>query len=563
MNILGISDGRINSGACILQDDQLKHCVSEERLTRKKQQGVFPRRSVETVLRETKMSYGDVDAIVFGGILTPNILVRSFRFLTGASMGNYKHPGLKDILLEVLEHRLGITSVKPHSIPGKVQKRLLPYLLRKDLAPQLWGKEICLVDHHHAHAASAFYTSGLRKALCITCDGMGDGVFLTVNLAEGTSIKRIHEIDCQHSLGEYYTLVTSYLGFRPHLHESKVTGLAAYGTTQKVDTPFPFHITSKIWSYNGSFGRAGLKQLSQAYNGYRGKDIAAWLQHHTERSLVRLVRHWVRKTGVRNIVLSGGVFANVKLNQRIHEIQGVEHLYVFPQMDDAGLAAGAALAYRQPDTCRLKNVFLGPKYDNIQIRQELETGGLQYEKHGNIDREVARILAQGHVIARFNGRMEYGPRALGNRSILYRANDPSVNDWLNRRLGRTEFMPFAPAVLSSDASKCFTGVAGAEEAARFMTITLNCTKWMKTHCSGVVHVDGTARPQLVRKQENPSFHRLITEYKQLTGLPCVINTSFNMHGEPIVCAPSDAICTFDVAGLDYLAIGDFLVKRKT
>jgi carbamoyltransferase len=178
-----------------------------------------------------------------------------------------------------------------------------------------------------------------------------------------------------------------------------------------------------------------------------------------------------------------------------------------------------------------------------------------------VEREIAALLADGYVVARFNGRMEYGPRALGNRSILYQPTDPSVNDWLNQNLVRTEYMPFAPSTLAEYADQCFIGVDGAFDTARFMTITFDCTEWMKEHCPGVVHVDGTARPQLVRKEDNSSYHQIIQEFYHLTGLPAIINTSFNMHEEPIVCTPSDAIRSFQLGHLDYLALGPFVIKN--
>jgi carbamoyltransferase len=172
------------------------------------------------------------------------------------------------------------------------------------------------------------------------------------------------------------------------------------------------------------------------------------------------------------------------------------------------------------------------------------------------------LIAEGYVVARMDGRMEHGPRALGNRSILYRPDDPSVNDWLNERLQRTEFMPFAPATLAEDAERCYLGIAGAEDAARFMTITFDCTEHMRSTSPGVVHIDGTARPQLVSESDNPGYYRIIREFKRLTGISSVVNTSFNIHEEPIVCTPQDAIRAFQIGHLDVLAIGPFLVKNS-
>jgi len=194
------------------------------------------------------------------------------------------------------------------------------------------------------------------------------------------------------------------------------------------------------------------------------------------------------------------------------------------------------------------------------MKAELEKSNLNYKKLTNPGKEIANLLAKGNVIAYYNDRMEYGPRALGNRSVLYRPDDKTVNDWLNKKLKRTEFMPFAPVVLEEDANKCFKNIKGAEHAAKFMTITFDCTEWMKNNCQGVLHVDGTARPQLINKKDNPVYYNIIKEFKKLTKLPCIINTSFNIHEQPIVCTPKDAIRAFVESELDYLVLGDYLVK---
>ncbi len=210
---------------------------------------------------------------------------------------------------------------------------------------------------------------------------------------------------------------------------------------------------------------------------------------------------------------------------------------------------------------RLDNVYFGPNFTDADIERALDDSTLAYEMHPNIERKIAQLVSDGYVVARVNGRMEYGPRALGNRSILYHPTDRSVNDWLNKNLSRTEFMPFAPSTLFEEADRCYENIGAGLEPGRFMTITYQCTPWMKEACPGVVHVDGTARPQLVREKDNPSYYRIIKEFYKITGLPALINTSFNMHEEPIVCSPADAVRAFQKGHLDYLAIGNYLVKN--
>lgn len=214
---------------------------------------------------------------------------------------------------------------------------------------------------------------------------------------------------------------------------------------------------------------------------------------------------------------------------------------------------------RRPE--RFETVYFGPEYSDSAIADVLRKNGLEFEKPDAIEDRIAELLTEDCIVARFDGRMEYGPRALGNRSILYPARDPEVNQWLNHQLGRTEFMPFAPAALASEAHRLFKNIAGCEKTAEFMTITCDCTETMSRDCPAAVHVDGTARPQLVTPESNASFHRVLKRYFELTGVPVLINTSFNMHEEPIVCSPEDAVRAFLLGRIDYLAIGGFLVPH--
>lgn len=303
---------------------------------------------------------------------------------------------------------------------------------------------------------------------------------------------------------------------------------------------------------------------------YRGQfrhipdqDIAATVQYYTEKLVLDYIQQKIENVSSKNICLAGGLFGNVKINQRIKEL-GFRNIFIHPAMGDEGLSLGAVLAYlgrnRELNPKQLKNVFFGLSYSNDEIKESLEHNSLHYSVMEYPTETIANLLAQGKVIARFDGRMEYGPRALGNRSILYQTTDVTVNDWLNKKLRRTEFMPFAPATLAEHAPSYYHEIEGADYTAQFMTITFDCTDRMKRMCPGVVHIDGTARPQLVTPDGNPAFYAIISEYHKLTGIPSVINTSFNNHGEPIVCSPQDAIDSFKKGELDYLAIGNFLVK---
>jgi carbamoyltransferase len=418
-------------------------------------------------------------------------------------------------------------------------------------------------DHHLAHSAAAYFASGLDRALIVTLDGYGSGLAGSVCVGEGNRIRRIHKLEYPHSLGTFYESVTSSLGFKPSRHEGKIVGLAAYGDPEiLLET-----IMSRFDQEPGNF------RIRESNNIYFSRylatrfpkiDVAAAYQRALETVAVNYVRHYVKQTGIDAVVFAGGVAANVKLNQRIFEIPEIDHIFIYPNMGDGGCGTGAAfLAGREVTQDRepYRTVYFGPDYCDDAIIHQLRAAGLAFEPIGSIEPVIARLIHEGKVIARFNGRMEYGPRALGNRSILYRATEPEVNQWLNQRLGRTEFMPFAPATLFEERHLCYENIDGAEHAAQFMTITFNCTEFMKRTCPAAVHVDGTARPQLVSEESNPSFHRIIREYHRLSAIPSVINTSFNMHEEPIVNSPDDAIRAFLQGNLDYLAIGNILVKH--
>ncbi|MEZ4652789.1 MAG: carbamoyltransferase C-terminal domain-containing protein [Candidatus Eisenbacteria bacterium] len=396
----------------------------------------------------------------------------------------------------------------------------------------------------------------------MTLDGGGDGLCSRVYRVEHGRFEHLNSLRSYHSIGNYYAYVTKICGFTAHKHEGKITGLAAYGK------PIYLDLLSKMIRYeDGNIRNAGnayywsaVRKIEAALpQGYKIEDLAASMQKLLEQVVVDYCRYWVEQSGIPQVALAGGVFANVRLNQFLHELDCVEQLFIHPGMGDEGLSYGAAMTPNAlPDGFTappVDDVYLGPGYTDEEIEAELRRRGVPYRRTDRLEEQIAELLAQGHVVARFWGRMEYGPRALGNRSVLYQPNDPSANDWLNKHLKRTEFMPFAPVVTTDQADRCFHRVAGAEHAARFMTITFDCKPEMQKLCPGVTHVDGTARPQIIREKDNPGYHRILTEYTRLTGLPAIVNTSFNVHDEPIVCSPEDAINGFLDGDLDYLALG--------
>ncbi|MDX1521059.1 MAG: carbamoyltransferase C-terminal domain-containing protein, partial [Anaerolineae bacterium] len=427
--------------------------------------------------------------------------------------------------------------------------------------------------HHYCHATSAYYTSNFGEALVVTLDGGGDGRSGSVYIGRQGRLQEIGSVDSFNSLGNFYSYITELCGFKAEKHEGKITGLAAVGRPVYADIlrkfiryQAPGHIRYTIPMYHNSALRLLRERLPENFDR---ADLAASVQLVLEEIGLDFIQYWLEKTGLRNIAVAGGVFANVKFNQGVHQLARVDNFFVHPAMDDSGLSVGSALAAlaEQPDTYpahlikHLPHVYLGPTYSDELIEAAINNSGLQAEYHLSVQTRIAELLAQGYVVARFTGPMEYGPRALGHRSILYQTTDPTVNDWLNERLQRTEFMPFAPATLIEFAADCYENIEGAEDAARFMTITFNCTAQMQAQSPGVVHVDGTARPQLIDQQTAPDFYAILSAYHHLTGIPSLINTSFNMHGEPIVCTPEDALRSFQAGNLDFLAIGQWLLAH--
>ncbi len=565
MIILGIIDGQHDSGACILEDNTLTAAVSEERITRVKLDGGFPYKSIEECFQITKLGPEDIDLIAVGSYFQPPIFARAFRKFQSIEkdVRKYKKRNFKTFLSNVAQFRLHLTKTNPYTLSGKFQRLFLRQILKKDLPKELKSKPIKFVEHHLSHAASAFYCSNAQTALAITGDRWGDAVSFSINICSNEEIRRVFSMNSFDSLGDFYSVITKYLGFKPMRHEGKILGLSAHGDPFKVNFEFPFRLNSNKLKFTGTIksNYEIWSSLKKQLNKYSREDISAWLQFNTEKLVVNIVKEWVERTNIYDIVLAGGLFANVKINQRIHEIPGVKSIYVFPNMGDGGLAPGACF-YICKKKIKLSDVYLGEEYDNAYVETCLKKYNLPFKFYENIEEVIAKKLADKKIVARFNGRMEFGPRALGNRSILYEASDPSVNDWLNNRLNRTEFMPFAPATLYEYRNKCYKNVDGAEFAAQFMTITFDCTDYMKKTCPAAVHVDNTARPQLVRKEVNPSFYKIIDEYRKLTSIPTIINTSFNMHEEPIVRTPNDAIDSFLRGHLHYLAIGNFLVEYQ-
>ena len=541
------------------------HAISEERLSRVKMQGGWPRLAAAWL--ETRVDTQGA-RLVHGGLPLAQRFPRELQL----AFWNATHGKLQDVHPKRFRKLADVAFGRAKDDGGSVFR----------------GHPRVHVDHHTCHAASAYYPSGFDEAEVVTVDGVGDTYSSRFFHGKGGRLTpRAQLFHTAFPLGHNYEFVTTLLGFHPHRHAGKVTGLAGHGRVEPKLVALMDAWTDEIWSarkgrpyffmLHSQHGEtkgdahfeAAVRELretrTQRFGDWSNAELAAGIQHILEREVSRLIASNVPRIDGQPIALAGGVFANVKLNKLVKEM-GFGKIFVQPAMGDGGLAFGGplmALAESQGSLApyRLEHVYLGPDYDDAAIERALRAASLPVRRFDAVEPEIARLLADGRVVARFNGRMEFGPRALGNRSILYHCSDPDVNDWLNKRLERTEFMPFAPATIEDEAEASFPGLAGAEHAAEFMTIIFDCSDDFRASCPAAVHVDGTARPQIVRKATNPSFHRILEEYRKLTGVGTVVNTSFNMHEEPIVCSPEDAVRAFLLGHLDYLAIGSYVVEN--
>ena len=580
-----------DAGVCVIVNGEVAVAVDEERLSRVKRDGRFPLRAFRTALEVSGVSPSQIGAVAFVDRRSPWQTLQVWRYALDAFLR---------------------TGVQPWRYLAFWSRQMLEY--RRVPPPEIKTKVRAFFDHHRCHAASAYYTGPYERATVVTLDGMGDfSIGGSVYRAEAGRMSVLRRSNGYFSPGHFYMIVTEYLGFVPGRHEGKVTGLAAhgdpgraYGTMERVIRYRPgkldfvagpvakefFNVIrsrpgtrTRRWYFQDSWtattqrarnegARApskncNLKFFRRLWAGYSREDVAAAAQKRLEDVIAAYVVDAVRLVGEPNVALAGGCFANVRLNQRLLEVTEIDGIYVHPNMGDGGLAAGAALLFhhdrREKRGHRYAHrpwdhMYLGPAFAEREVMAALAGASLEYRQPTNIARDVARALVAGQVVALFQGRMEYGPRALGNRSLLAAAVDPTMPERLNGRLGRTEFMPFAPVVLEEHAHRWFPGWKPTCVASRFMTITYDVEPGLSQRVPAVVHVDGTARPQVVGRNDNCLLYAILECYRAFTGIPILINTSFNIHEEPIVCSPSDAVHTFTRGAADVMVMNEYWVE---
>ncbi len=558
MIILGLNYGH-DSGVTIIKNSKILFAVNEERLSRKKLHIGFPYKSVFEGLKKTNIKINQINLIYIEG--------KSFSPMSENDL-------LKNNWKKFFSNIFGLDSF---FLGTKIGIKIASYVLffstffkKKKIKYFFTQKgfkgEFKFIDHHLAHASSAYYIQPNDEGLCITMDASGEGYCSRVYKCKNNKMKLLHSIECYKSPGYYYAYITKLLGFRPLRHEGKILGLAAHGNGEKVRNilrRFIYFDKKKITFINlGGHHDTLYNRLKKNLNSFKKKDIAAGIQIHLEDLVMNYISHIIKKfydNKPTNLFLSGGVFANVKLNQLLAKYKYTKDIFVTPNMGDGGLNLGCALIANKKKI-DLKHVYTGKiKFDYTCTENYKKR--IKVLKPKNKFNFISEQLSKKKIIAVCNGNMEFGPRALGNRSIICSAKNKKINNFLNKKLKRTEFMPFAPIVLAEDFDKYFYKNKKINTY-KFMTFTCKVKKICKKEAPAVVHVDNTARPQVVDKKSNLFLYKILKSYKKKTGCGILINTSLNIHEEPIVFTFEDAIKSVLYSSLDYLINDKIIIKNK-
>lgn len=558
--------GTHDYSACLFADGHLLAMVEEERLCRVKHApNTFPKSSIAFCLDKAGIELGDLAAI--GIPYDPHLYVKAlheevFRIIGGSDF-IHKYYRFGGLMSNLAYARGGSRQLwKALDSDQKIQNRV----------------PIHYISHHLSHAASAYYSSGFGDALVLTIDGAGEYDCTVIWRASEGKLERIKTFVRPNSIGHFYTLFTRFLGFQALDGEGKVMALAAYGSHQPIlERFFERYVRQGKGTYDVSLllrNFSSPEDLAKAIgfplrraNEEVTRDhanIAWYVQKYTENILTNLVQEYCRLTGLRNVCLAGGVALNCMANKKIAELKLVDNLFVQPAANDAGLSLGCAQVVSHilgfDVQSELRHVYWGPEYSSEEIESTVKTSRLDYKITDNPSVVAARELVDGKIVGWFQDRMEFGPRALGNRSILASPSSTVIRDRLNRDVKQRElWRPFAPSILENQAeewfSKCFDSP--------FMIKSFDAIPRQQEFIPGVIHsVDKTARVHTVRREVNRRFYQLIEEFYRLTGVPMVLNTSFNIAGEPIVCTPRQAIADFFSSGLDVLVLGNFILEKQ-
>lgn len=579
MHILAFKTGH-DPAACLLEDGRIIAAVEEERFVRLKHApDYFPEQAIRYCLSVRNLTLDDVDCIVFAREKNFKTFVKvKWYFLT--------HPPRN---LTELHYAFSLLKVQVRGLWGAIWRRTPYQRVFKIIGGR--KRKVYSFDHHSCHAASAYYGSGFDESAVLCMDGKGEATSISMWYGKGGQLKLLKRLGIFKSLGYLYGSVTDFLGFRINDGEYKVMGLAPYGKpTYPLDDVIS--VSERGVNLNTRYGLYpfSLKNLAKRFHNLSKEyneasppqpntDIAATLQDRLERAALWYVKellekiqstdahktqtkHKAQNTKAKNLCLAGGVALNVKMNKVIWESGLVDKIWVQPAAGDMGNVLGAAwLLYYQKVGKRpepLKHLYFGPEYSQEEIKTVLEKSDLPYRESADVAKETAELLTQGKIVAWFQGRMEFGPRALGSRSVLADPRRAEMKDVINAKVKfREPFRPFCPSILEGHAG----GILENDMPSPYMVMSFSVKPEWREKISAVVHIDGTVRPQEVYESTNPIYARMIRYFYEKTGVPVILNTSLNVKGEPIVNTPEEAIAFFRKTDVDYLAIGPYLISK--
>lgn len=585
VSILGVHPGH-NSSVCLMVDGKIVASAQQEKFDKKKNSGAFPKDAINWLLSSNTITASQIDAVAVSGLIIisqsdPSGICSTFG-LSALNSGaspitkiwrnvDYRYKEIRKLAYPLV--------MKKRELVGNAGRRWIIEKLVKDFG--FSADKIHFVEHHKCHAYAAYY--GMRnaddKSLVLTIDGEGDYYSATVNTAENGEIKRIASTPWHSSLGYIYSQTTAFLGMKPLEHEYKVMGLAPYAKNyfmkiyKKAFEPV-FDVDEQKLEFTSKFpANRFIMHLNEHAVGERFDNISAAVQHLTEVSVSKWVKAAIAKTGADELYLGGGVFMNVKMNMKLMEMDEVKGISPFPSCGDESNAFGACyylyihhFAKKPSEVKRVKDLYLGPAYSNEYVEDMVKRLDLKrkydVEFYDDMGGEIASLLAKDETVARLVGNCEWGARSLCNRCIYGNPSKMQTFYKINNQIKMRDFwMPFAPTILKERQHDYIVNPKNVD--APYMIMAFHSTPMAQKELVAAIHqADKTCRPQVLEKDWNPDCYRIVKEFEKETGIGAVLNTSFNLHGDPIVCSPEDAVRTLENSGLDYLAIENYLISKK-
>ncbi len=574
MKILGLLGFGYNPAAALVVDGRLVAFVEEERMINfKGAHFMFPGMAARWCLEKENLTLDDIDYIAWGWdnpaykVKMPLFFVKQYFKYGFLKEGD---GGIGEVLSsEIIDH-----------LPGIVRSKIREGLRRSGLRGRI--PKIEFIEHHEAHVASTYLMSGFDEAAVIVIDGSGEHICTSIWQAKGDNYRLLKTIDIPHSLGWFYAGMTDYLGFIPYRDEGKVMGLAPYGNRvpeweEKIANVIK--VTAESYEIDPTYFLLGTHDAGKHFSDkmvklfgpprYYGepltqkiKDIAFTVQDTLEKAVLNIVKIATNNGKIRNVCVAGGVGLNCKMNGAIRQSPYVDKIFAQPASGDAGSALGAAITLSHKlgewKRCRLKNVYYGPSSTDDEIKKDLDIAGVKYSKPDNMAKKIAQALGRGKIIAYFDGELEFGSRALGHRSIIANPCDPEMKDKVNIGVKfREPWRPFCPSLLADHKDDYLKDADDAE----FMIVAYEAKKGISDLLPSVVHVDNTVRPQTVEQDANPRYWEILKELKSITGHPVVMNTSFNLRGQPMIASPRDALACFFTNGLDILVLNNYWIEK--